>query len=494
LCLLRAAGADTGDFDDWDSYAMLHDSEDSDEEEAAQAPMPEARTMGLKDSEPVLEDDPRAVHVPADAMTNDDAILQSTIFGQVTDDTGTDACLPPARNGAACKPSADNLNLPLCMLCVPQMGLSVELCRALADMNINTPTPIQRASLPVSLAGESVLLCAETGSGKSLAFLLPLVARLKNDEHVLGIHARPKRPRALVLAPTRELASQILAVAKGLSRHAKFSSMAALGGSSMAAQAKQLQRPVDLVIATPGRLVDLLKDGLVSLGDVRFVVADEADTMAAQGFATELEKILSTIVAASDAAKKAHKEAADMAAQQLANASSDAERQNVETQLKLVRGPFHPKDRGRVQCVLAAATVATSVQAIIQRTFPKTREIKTELAHKVPEGLFQEFVSVTSGDRALRLLEVLDRGRRMNMQRFAEARALDGAARDATIVFCNTKDSALFAARLLRENDFDIAEGHGWVPQHERQARQTPHRTPRAPNIKPGVFNPCRSP
>lgn len=73
-----------------------------------------------------------------------------------------------------------------------QMGLPVELCRALAAQNINTPTPIQKASLPVSLAGESVLLCAETGSGKSLAFLLPLVARLKNDELALGIKARPK--------------------------------------------------------------------------------------------------------------------------------------------------------------------------------------------------------------------------------------------------------------------------------------------------------------
>ena len=73
------------------------------------------------------------------------------------------------------------------------MGLPVELCRALAAMNIHTPTAIQKASLPVSLAGESVLLCAETGSGKSLAFLLPLVSRLKSDELARGINARPKR-------------------------------------------------------------------------------------------------------------------------------------------------------------------------------------------------------------------------------------------------------------------------------------------------------------
>eukprot|EP00802_Teleaulax_amphioxeia_P010817 Tamp_10847.p1 GENE.Tamp_10847~~Tamp_10847.p1 ORF type:complete len:630 (-),score=160.80 Tamp_10847:97-1788(-) len=379
-------------------------------------------------SAPALEDDPRAVHVPA--VEDETSILQGSAFGQ--------------------------------------MGLPIELCRALASMNIHTPTPIQKASLPVSLAGESVLLCAETGSGKSLAFLLPLVSRLKKDELALGINARPKRPRAVVLAPTRELAAQLLSVAKGLSRHAKFSSVGVLGGSSIAAQAKKLQQPVDLLVATPGRLLDLVKDGHVSLGDVRFVVADEADTMAAQGFGAELEKLLSSVVAASAAAKESYLKSAELSAKELAAATTEEEKAAIEAQLKVVRGPFHPNDRGHVQCVLAAATVKQSVTAIIQSTFPKTREIKTEMAHKVPDGLFQEFVSVTSGDRALRLLEVLDRGRRMNMQRYAEARSIDGATRDATIIFCNTKDSALFAAKLLRENDFDVAEGHGWVAQHER--------------------------
>ena len=203
-----------------------------------------------------------------------------------------------------------------------QMGLPIELCRALASMNIITPTPIQKASLPVSLAGESVLLCAETGSGKSLAFLLPLVARLKNDEVALGINARPKRPRAIVLAPTRELAAQLLTVAKGLARFAKFSSVGVLGGSSMAAQAKKLLQPVDLLVATPGRLLDLVKDGHVSLGDVRFVVADEADTMASQGFGADLEKLLSGIVAASEAAKESHRQAADLSAKQVLIMSS----------------------------------------------------------------------------------------------------------------------------------------------------------------------------
>jgi len=396
VCQLRAADADTHDENEWDSYAMLHDSEDSEDGEVGgegeSSTEVEQLAVSFRNSKPAPEDDPRAVHVPAEeaAFQDDTSILQNSIFGQ--------------------------------------MGLPVELCRALKDMNINTPTAIQSASLPVSLAGESVLLCAETGSGKSLAFLLPLVARLKNDELVLGINARPKRPRAVVLAPTRELAAQLLGVAKGLSRRAKFSSVGCLGGSSMAAQAKKLLQPVDLLVATPGRLLDLVKGGHVSLGDVRFVVADEADTMAAQGFGADLEKLLSSIVAASDAARDSFKKSADLSAKQMAEAETEAEIAAIEAQLKVVRGPFHPKDRGNVQCVLAAATVAQSVTAIIQSTFPKTREIKTQMAHKVPDGLFQEFVSVTSGDRALRLLEVLDRGRRMNMNRYAEAREIQGNA------------------------------------------------------------------
>lgn len=207
LCNLRAAEVESKDADEWDSYAMLQESEDSvgeedEEEDGKKAGESEEKSASIRYSKPAPEDDPRAVHVPAEeaAWQDDTSILQNSVFGQ--------------------------------------MGLPVELCRALKDMNINTPTAIQSASLPVSLAGESVLLCAETGSGKSLAFLLPLVARLKNDELVLGINARPKRPRAVVLAPTRELAAQLLGVAKGLSRHAKFSSVGVVGGSSMAAQAK----------------------------------------------------------------------------------------------------------------------------------------------------------------------------------------------------------------------------------------------------------------
>ena len=104
------------------------------------------------------------------------------------------------------------------------------------------------------VSGESVLLCAETGSGKTLSFLLPLAQRIKTDELALGITTRPRRPRALVLVPTRELGQQILAVAKDLSRAARFSCAGIFGGASVAEQARRLSMPIDLVIGTPGRL------------------------------------------------------------------------------------------------------------------------------------------------------------------------------------------------------------------------------------------------
>ncbi|EKX54359.1 hypothetical protein GUITHDRAFT_160645 [Guillardia theta CCMP2712] len=330
------------------------------------------------------------------------------------------------------------------------VGLIPELCAALGDMNINTPTAIQKESLPLSLAGESVLLCAETGSGKSLAFLLPLVNRLKVDEFVLGINARPKRPRAVVIVPTRELGSQILGVAKGLSKHAKFSSLGLLGGASSAMQAKRLEQPVDLVIATPGRLLDHINDNHLSLGDVRFVVADEADTMAAQGFGEELRKIFEAISGASTAARENYVKSEELRAKLEAKLAVESDVVEIES----IKNQVKSDDR--------------SADEISPQSESSSEDNLGLTPRQVSDRIFQEFVSVSAGDRAQTLLEVLDRGRRMNTQTWAKSRELDEKTRDATIIFCNTKDSAMFAAKLLRENDYDVAEGHGWVAQHER--------------------------
>jgi superfamily II DNA/RNA helicase len=355
------------------------------------------------------------------------------------------------------------------------IGLLPSLCTALSEMGITVPTEIQRESLPTAIKGESVLLCAETGSGKTLSFLLPLVQRIKMDENNCGIKTRPHRPRGLVLVPTRELGQQILGVAKGLSRHAKFSSCGVFGGASMARQADRLGEGVDLVVGTPGRIVQLMDEGQLRVGDVRFVVADEADTMAAQGFGDDLQKILGSVASAGKAARDSYGSAEAMKSKLEALLStaeteeeSRAAAQELQQQIKQMRGPFAAADKGHVQCVLAAATVPEPVKEIVKTTFPSFREVKTTHAHMVPDRIAQEFVRVTGSDRAQTLLDVIDRGQRMNQAAWSAPRALDNAVRDATIVFCNTKDSAMFAAKLLRERGHEVSEGHGWLAQTDR--------------------------
>ncbi|HMR50814.1 MAG TPA: DEAD/DEAH box helicase [Arachnia sp.] len=169
-----------------------------------------------------------------------------------------------------------------------QLGVPASLIDALAQRGITTPTPIQAATLPDSLAGRDVLGRGRTGSGKTFAFLLPLVTRLGLSDS----RRQPKRPRALVLAPTRELASQIhesLATLEGPSR---LTSTVVFGGVNQNPQAKALAKGVDVLIACPGRLLDLMGQGLVNLGAVEITVIDEADHMADMGFLPNVRRIL----------------------------------------------------------------------------------------------------------------------------------------------------------------------------------------------------------
>jgi superfamily II DNA/RNA helicase len=164
------------------------------------------------------------------------------------------------------------------------LGVAADLVEVLASRGITEPFPIQAATLPDALAGRDVSGQAPTGSGKTLAFGLPVVSRVRK--------ARPGRPRALVLAPTRELAAQIaaelspLAAARGRTVHAFY------GGTSFVPQRKALRRGVDIAVACPGRLADLVAQGAVALDNVEVVVVDEADRMADMGFLPEVRRLL----------------------------------------------------------------------------------------------------------------------------------------------------------------------------------------------------------
>jgi superfamily II DNA/RNA helicase len=166
------------------------------------------------------------------------------------------------------------------------LGVPAELVEVLEDEGITTPFPVQAATLPDALAGRDILGRAQTGSGKTLGFSLPMVSRLA------GRSTRSARPRGLVLVPTRELASQVTTVLKPLARAMNLWVTTIYGGVSYGPQINALQRRTDIVVATPGRLADLISQGECDLSDVEVTVIDEADQMADLGFLPIVRRLL----------------------------------------------------------------------------------------------------------------------------------------------------------------------------------------------------------
>ncbi|MGW9551638.1 DEAD/DEAH box helicase [Citricoccus zhacaiensis] len=173
-----------------------------------------------------------------------------------------------------------------------ELGVPAGLAAALAPQGIISPTPIQKATLPDSLTGRDVLGRGRTGSGKSYAFLLPLASRLSG-----GRPAAARRPRSLVLAPTRELALQLEDSFKPLSAASGLSSLTIFGGVGQNPQVKALARGVDVLVACPGRLLDLMGQGHVDLSGVEILIIDEADHMADMGFLPMVRRILDKVPA-----------------------------------------------------------------------------------------------------------------------------------------------------------------------------------------------------
>ena len=165
-----------------------------------------------------------------------------------------------------------------------ELGLRAEFVHALEAQGIEEPFPIQRATIADALAGRDVCGKAKTGSGKTLAFGLPMLQRVAQ--------ARPGHPTALVLVPTRELARQVFDVLQPLAKTVGMRVAAFYGGTSMDRQIRNLRRRIEVAVATPGRLIDLLERGELDLDDVGILVVDEADRMADMGFLPQVEWLL----------------------------------------------------------------------------------------------------------------------------------------------------------------------------------------------------------
>jgi superfamily II DNA/RNA helicase len=168
------------------------------------------------------------------------------------------------------------------------LGVPARLVSALGDLGITTPTPIQAATLPDAISGRDVLGRGRTGSGKTYAFLLPLLTRLSQS----GTRREARRPRALVLAPTRELATQIDAAMAPLAKPLGLTSQTIFGGVGQNPQVRGLRNGVDVIVACPGRLEDLIQQGHVRLDRIEVTVIDEADHMADLGFLPGVRRIM----------------------------------------------------------------------------------------------------------------------------------------------------------------------------------------------------------
>ncbi|KAA6420269.1 MAG: DEAD-box ATP-dependent RNA helicase 39-like [Trebouxia sp. A1-2] len=288
------------------------------------------------------------------------------------------------------------------------LGLSPELLVATQEHGLTQPTEIQAAAIPDMLQGGDVLLASHTGSGKTLAYLLPLVHNLRQQEQD-GQQTKPRRPRALVLGPTRELTDQILQVAKSLSHHARFRSACVNGGGTYAQQAASLATPLDILVATPQKLLQHAEKGNVYYGDVQYVVLDEADTMFDRGFGPEVEKVL---------------------------------------------GPLRSKPEP-AHCILVAATLTKPIRRLLEEKFPDMKRLETKSLHKGVAGARHTFLRQTPGQNKLDLLlQVVESEQRRGQK---------------VMIFCNTLDSCRAADKYLQEHDLPSLSYHGDVPLDGRR-------------------------
>ncbi|HTM70956.1 MAG TPA: DEAD/DEAH box helicase [Luteimonas sp.] len=173
------------------------------------------------------------------------------------------------------------------------LGLSPALLRALVENKYTAPTPIQAQAIPLALAGHDLLGGAQTGTGKTAAFGLPLLQRLSKQTPAKG----PRKPRALVLVPTRELAVQVADSIKTFNRHLHLNVTTIYGGAGMGPQVDNLRRGADILVATPGRLIDHMERGSVKLDAIEVLVLDEADRMLDMGFLPAIKRVLQRLPA-----------------------------------------------------------------------------------------------------------------------------------------------------------------------------------------------------
>ena len=278
------------------------------------------------------------------------------------------------------------------------LGLSPEVLKAVGEAGYVEPTPIQTKAIPYVLMGRDILGCAQTGTGKTASFTLPMIDVLASGR------ARARMPRSLILEPTRELAAQVAESFDVYGKYSKLSQALLIGGSSIADQEKILNRGVDVLIATPGRLLDLFGRGRILLADVKILVIDESDRMLDMGFIPDVERIVGLL----------------------------------------------PKIR---QTLFFSATMPPEIRRLADIFLMNPKEIAVSPPSSAAETVTQSLVKIT-GER---------KDKRAALRGLLRSEAVKSA-----LIFCNRKRDVDILYRSLKKHGFSVSALHGDMAQPVR--------------------------
>jgi ATP-dependent RNA helicase RhlE len=281
-----------------------------------------------------------------------------------------------------------------------EFDLSETILRNIEELGYAQPTSVQSQAIPAALQGRNLLVTAETGSGKTAAFLLPIIQRLASEG------GRGKQTRALVMCPTREIASQSVAFANSLAQGTGVRAAAIYGGVAFGAQENALRSGVEIIVATPGRLLDHISRGNAKFGALSFLVIDEADRMMDMGFMPDLQRVLGHL----------------------------------------------PKER---QTMLFSATMPDEIMALVRRIMSDPMRVEVgEVA--MPPVTVEQVVYPVAQERKTDLLIYLLRGK-------------SGEKMEIVLVFCRTKRRAERVAQQLSRARLNVTAIHGDRSQSQRE-------------------------
>merc|ERR1712240_629771 len=313
-------------------------------------------------------------------------------------------------------------SIPVSIKSFSSCGLRPILVENVAKSGYMIPTPIQKHGIPIVLAGRDMMACAQTGSGKTAAFLLPIIHRLIECNAEYGSGDSSQTPQCVVITPTRELAIQIHNEARKFAQGSVIKSVVVYGGTSVGYQISQLQKGCNLLVATPGRLLDFVEKGRVSFANCKYLVLDEADRMLDMGFMPEIQK--------------------------------------------MIEDPNMPKngaENGNRQTLMFSATFPDEVQTSAQEFLHDYLFVTIGLLGGACSDVQQNFYEVAKHDKRAKLEEILQEPDRDPTER--------------TLIFVQTKKNADFLATYLSGEGLPTTSIHGDRFQREREEALYDFRT-----------------